>query len=78
MQFKAFRKRDHRHFYVLEAIGPVALLTIEMRMHVRYRTFILTFTHLIFYRTCTVVDRVDDMMLLEDFKGPEYAGLVWK
>ena len=55
---------------------PVALFTIEMGVHVRYRTVIFAFAHLEFDGTGTVVNRMHQMILFEYFQSPEYAGLV--
>ena len=50
---------------------------IEMDMHVIQSAFFFTFAYFIFDGAAAVIDGMDDMVLDEQFQGPEYAGLVY-
>ena len=74
---ESVRNLYKRDVYCFETECFMAYCAIEMDMHVIQSAFFFTFAYLVFDGPAAVIDGMDDMVLDEQFQGPEYAGLVY-
>jgi len=69
---ESFGKIDVWNEILIQAIGIVAYLTVEMAVFFAFVALAMVVADAVFVRTAPVVHAVDEMMLVEKDEGAEY------
>ena len=75
-EFEAFRIGHYRDVSILQTVGLVAFLAIEMAVQLLHLAGMVIMAETVFGGAASVLGLVHQMMLGEKGEGPEYGGLV--
>ncbi len=73
---KAWRQSDRRHCNAFKTCYLMAILTVEVNMHIAVLIAMMPAAQLVLYYPATVLNAMDEVMLLKHCKRPEYARLL--